>query len=154
MLAAFVAGIVMAMFGMTLLIQKGGRIGSRRIRKAWAFRLGVFLVSFFPVMVVERILLNKYDPDEEVVDRMIVHASLTALWVLLSLVLLFIAIKKPGRARRETTAESPAALDAHALLEVPETFGEPGIAEMGISEPPSKQPGKKKPAQRNPFDFN
>lgn len=134
----FVLGVVMALLGTSLLVMGRGRVGSREISKTWARRLGVFLVAFFPVILVERILLAKFDPNEEI-DAMLIHACLIGVWIIVSMLLLSMALRKPRRALPPRE------------ISVPQDEL-PGQAADRSSSRHSSRRAKQPPS--NPFDFD
>jgi len=155
MIVAFIAGVVMTMLGLALLINGKAKLGSRKIKKAWAWRLGVFLLAFFPVILIERFFLNRYDPEEEEIDRIVVHGCVTGFWVFAALVMLKFAARKPTRPRPDTTAVAEGA----EMIDPTAPFEQPAESELGFGAPlptPEAAPPAKKrkgPAPQNPFDF-
>jgi hypothetical protein len=135
MFVAFFLGVILTILGLTLLLVGDVRLGRRRIKKASARKLGVFLVCFFPVVLIERVLLTKFDTDEQL-DPLIVHCSLGGLWLLVGLIWILMIAKLPGRKKRPTE----------------ETIGQPVGSDEGpwIAPPGAKDAGK---GPRNPFEI-
>lgn len=148
MFIPFFLGVLMTLCGFALLVVGEARLGKRRIRKAWARRLGVFLVAFFPVILIERLLLKELDAEESV-DPLHVHLGLTGFWALSALVLFLKAIRRTPRPRVSVSlkTEAPAGLESDPYPPMDFSAPEP-------ITPAKPSPGrKKKDTPPSPFDF-
>ncbi|MFO0966403.1 MAG: hypothetical protein U0793_12575 [Gemmataceae bacterium] len=139
MIAVFVVGLVGTMLGLTLLFKGEARFGKRRIRKRPARALGIFLVSFFPAILIGRMILRIFDPDEEEIDPVVIHCSLAGLWLLISFIWYLKVVQVAGRKKATPAASEPAFDDASA-----------GAGEQPWPAPARRQRGR---ASENPFDF-
>lgn len=145
----FLLGVVMGMCGFALLIVKDPGLGKRKFRAPWARRLGIFLLAFFPVILLERYLLREFDPDEEA-DPLLVHLILTGIWALIGLVLMVVALRKVPKAQA-AVGKAPGAKPIPKLTSVPEPERQPS----STKGPPRKKPvAQDQPPPPNPFDFH
>src|ERR1700730_14022370 len=97
--AVFVLGLILTMLGLTLLVKGEVRFGKRRIRKSAARALGIFLVSFFLAILIGRMILRMFDPDEEELDPLVLHCSLTGLWLLIAFIWFLKVVQVAGKKR-------------------------------------------------------
>lgn len=98
MFAVFVLGVILAMLGLSLVVKGDTRVGKRRIHKAAARRFGVFLLCFFPFVLVERAILRQFDPDEEI-DPFLIHGIVAGVWLIVGLIWFLRIARRPERKR-------------------------------------------------------
>src|SRR5262245_32771028 len=104
MVVIFILGVIMSIFGLTLLVKGETRLGRFRLSSVAARSLGLFLLAFFPIILTVRRLVERHDAEEHL-DAMGIHITLTGLWVLLATVWFFRARQRVPRERHTPASQ-------------------------------------------------